>query len=91
MVRKSGNYIFILLAFTLAVNAQEELKYLIPPDEIVKIVDSPATPAISINPDKSAMILIERPPQVTIKYLSAPELRLQETLLECFFFKSHIL
>ena len=76
MIRKSGNYIFVLLAFTLSVNAQEELKYQMPPDEIVKIVDAPVTPVISISPDKSAMILIERSPIVTIKDLSAPELRL---------------
>jgi len=76
MVRKSSSYILILLAITLAGSAQEELKYQVPPDDIVRIVDAPVTPVISVSPDKSVIILVERPPIITIKELSAPELRL---------------
>ena len=59
-----------------AASSQESLKYQLPPDEIVKIVDAPATPMVSVSPDKSAMLIIERPPLITIRELSAEELRL---------------
>lgn len=59
-----------------AASSQESLKYQLPPDEIVKIVDALATPAVSVSPDKALMLLIERPPLITIRELSAEELRL---------------
>jgi dipeptidyl aminopeptidase/acylaminoacyl peptidase len=76
MIRKTSSYILVLFAVTLAGRAQEELKYQVPPDEIVRIIDAPVTPVISVSPDKSVIILVERPPIITIKELSAPELRL---------------
>ncbi len=59
-----------------AASSQEALKYQLPPDEIVKIVDAQATPMVSVSPDKSMMLIIERPPLITIRELSAEELRL---------------
>ena len=40
--------------------AQEALNYQLPPAEIVKIIDAPMTPAISVSPDKAKILLIER-------------------------------
>jgi dipeptidyl aminopeptidase/acylaminoacyl peptidase len=56
--------------------SQEPLKYQLPPDEIVRIVDAPATPFVSVSPDKSNIVIIERPPIITISELSLEELRL---------------
>lgn len=76
MVRKS---LIILSAFVFLIfntYAQEALKYQLPPAEIVKIVDAPQTPAISVSPDKLNILLIERPGIITIEELSAEELRI---------------
>ncbi len=76
MVRK----FFIISTATLftfiKVYAQDALKYQLPPDEIVKIVDAPPTPSVSVSPDKSCMIIIERPGLITISDLSEEELRI---------------
>ncbi|MDP4224075.1 MAG: prolyl oligopeptidase family serine peptidase [Bacteroidota bacterium] len=56
--------------------SQEALKYQLPPDEIIKIVDAPVTPLVSVSPARTEMLVIERLPIITIKELSAPELRL---------------
>lgn len=56
--------------------AQEALNYQLPPAEIVKIVDAPMTPAISVSPDKAKILLIERSGIIDIKELSAKELRI---------------
>jgi len=56
--------------------SQVPLGYQLPPNEIVKIVDAPVTPMISVSPDKRTIGIIERPPIITIKELSAEELRL---------------
>ena len=71
--------IICLISFTLVVlklTGQGALKYQLPPDEIVKIVDAPQTPSVSISPDDSKILLIDRPDLVTIKELSAEELRI---------------
>jgi dipeptidyl aminopeptidase/acylaminoacyl peptidase len=76
MIRK----LFIITAFqitALSFNAaQEGLKYQLPPAEIVKIVDAPQTPLTSVSPDKTNILLIERPGIITIEELSAEELRI---------------
>ncbi len=57
-------------------SAQGALKYKLPPDEIVKIVDAPQTPFVSVSPDNSRIILIDRPDLITIRELSQEELRI---------------
>ena len=56
--------------------AQEAEKYMLPPEAIVKIVDAPQTPAVSVSPDGTTIILIDRPGLITIKELASEELRL---------------
>jgi len=65
----------IIIAFSGA-ESQEPLKYKVPPEPIVRIVDAPTTPSVSVSPDKSNIILVEVPPIITIEELSAEELRL---------------
>ena len=49
--------------------SQEPLKYQMPPDDIVKIVDAPSTPVVSVSPDGSVIVVIDRPPIITMKEL----------------------
>jgi dipeptidyl aminopeptidase/acylaminoacyl peptidase len=67
-----SGFVFILYNSS----AQEALKYQLPPAEIVKIVDAPQSPLVSVSPDKSNIILIERSGIITIEELSAEELRI---------------
>lgn len=71
--------LFVLtLVFTVvsAVNSQEPLKYQMPPGEIVRIVDAPVTPVISVSPGKQNILIIERSPIITMRELSNEELRI---------------
>jgi dipeptidyl aminopeptidase/acylaminoacyl peptidase len=76
MIRKSVLLVSALILFTLNPRAQVALKYQLPPSEIVKIVDAAPTPAISISPDKTNILIIERPGNITISELSAEEFRI---------------
>jgi dipeptidyl aminopeptidase/acylaminoacyl peptidase len=76
MIKKSFAILSAVLCFTLKFYGQEPLKYMLPPAEIVKIVDAPLTPSVSVSPDKTSIILIERSAIITIEELSAEELKL---------------
>jgi len=76
MVRKSLIILSSVVFFGIAASAQEALKYQLPPAEIVKIVDAAPTPAISISPDKTNIVIIERAGNITIAELSAEEFRI---------------
>jgi hypothetical protein len=76
MVKKSFSVTLLFITVSIASVSQEALKYQMPPDEIVRIVDAPVTPVVSVSPDKKNILLIERPPIITISELSAEELRL---------------
>jgi len=66
----------LIAVISIGVYSQEALKYKLPPAEIIKIVDAPVTPFVSVSPDKKNMLIIERSPIITISELSAEELRL---------------
>ena len=76
MVKKSFSVTLLFITVSIASVSQEALKYQLPPDEIVRIVDAPVTPMVSVSPGKTNILLIERPPIITISELSAEELRL---------------
>jgi dipeptidyl aminopeptidase/acylaminoacyl peptidase len=68
-----------LLLFVVPLTAQEPpapSEYQRPPAELARLVDAPLTPAVSVSPDRSTLLLMERPPLPTIAQLSEPELRL---------------
>ena len=70
-------FIAVIQILVLSVaTAQEALKYQLPPAEIVKIVDAPQIPLVSVSPDKTSIVLVERPGIITIKELSAEEYRI---------------
>lgn len=76
MIRKIFLTSIASTAIIIVASSQEPLKYQLPPDEIVRIVDAPVTPLISVSPDKATIALVERAPIITINELSADELRL---------------
>ncbi|MDX1396357.1 MAG: prolyl oligopeptidase family serine peptidase [Gemmatimonadota bacterium] len=50
--------------------------YQVPAAELVALVDAPATPGVSLSPDRSLMLLSERPELPSLAEVSAPELRI---------------
>ncbi len=53
-----------------------ELVYQLPPEELMKLVDAPATPSVDLGPDRSTLMIYERHSLLDIDILSQPELRL---------------
>lgn len=56
--------------------SQEGTPYMLPPDGILSIVDAPATPSLSIQPQGDVMLLLDNPSMSGIDELAAAELRL---------------
>lgn len=70
-------WIFIFLfGTTSVVQAQENITYQRPPDDIAQLVEAPLIPAITISPDKNWMLLLDRSDYPSIEELSRPELRI---------------
>lgn len=65
---------FALLLPVLPLPAQEG--YRMPDPALVELVDAPLTPALSLSPDRTRVLLLERAPVPTIADLAAPEVRL---------------
>ena len=60
----------------LAVPATAQQPYMDPPAPIGRILDAPGTPLVSVAPDRTRLLLLERSGLPSIAELSAPELRL---------------
>ncbi|WP_164682514.1 S9 family peptidase [Cyclonatronum proteinivorum] len=54
----------------------DDAVYQMPPEEVVAIVDAPATPAVSLSPNREYMMLMHRAGLPGIIELAQPELRL---------------
>ncbi|MFN4079977.1 MAG: prolyl oligopeptidase family serine peptidase [Saprospiraceae bacterium] len=67
--------LFAIMSTALSV-AQTPLTYQTPPPEIARLVDAPATPGVSVSPDRSALLLLEQPGYPPIGEVAQPELRL---------------
>ena len=50
--------------------------YQMPPEALAHLVDAPTTPAVSLSPDHTHMLLMHRPSLPSIAELAEPELRL---------------
>jgi len=66
-------YIFII---GLPINAQIDINYQVPPEEMLKLVDAPLTPAVWISPDGDWMLLLGQPSLPSIEEIAQPELRI---------------
>ncbi len=76
MQKKFFLILFLISGMLPALRSQESLKYQLPPGEIVRIVDAPATPVVSVSPDKLNILLIQRSSIISISEISNEELRL---------------
>lgn len=74
--RNLGATIAMIVAATLATAAKGQVEYRLPPAEIVKVLDAPPTPLVSLSPDRSRMLLISRQTLPPIADLARPMLRL---------------
>jgi dipeptidyl aminopeptidase/acylaminoacyl peptidase len=68
--------LFLTLFVCFAAFPQDNLGYQRPPDAIAKLVEAPLTPAVTLSPDKSWMVLMDRADYPSIEELSRPELRI---------------
>ncbi len=71
-----GSTILVLASLLVALPAAGQDTYQTPPPELAALVDAPITPGVSLSPDASLMLLMERPSLPSIAEVSAPELRL---------------
>ncbi|NNE47180.1 MAG: S9 family peptidase [Rhodothermales bacterium] len=67
-------FVVCLVAGTIDAVAQDV--YQQPPDALAALVDAPTTPAVSLSPDRSHLLLMHRPNLPSIAEVAAPELRL---------------
>jgi dipeptidyl aminopeptidase/acylaminoacyl peptidase len=63
-----------VLAAPAALTAQTGYRQ--PPAPIAQVLDAPATPTVAVSPDRSTLLLLDRPGLPPIAEVSAPELRL---------------
>ncbi|NJN42397.1 MAG: S9 family peptidase [Flammeovirgaceae bacterium] len=69
--------IWILLILTgFIAQAQENIPYQRPPEEIARLLEAPLTPLVTFSPDKNWMVLLDRSDFPSIEELSRPELRI---------------
>ncbi|NNF58845.1 MAG: S9 family peptidase, partial [Rhodothermaceae bacterium] len=71
--------LFSLLLMGLFISPQSVLAqegYQTPPPALAKLADAPATPGVSLSPDRTMMLLMEQPSLPSIAELSQPEMRL---------------
>jgi hypothetical protein len=71
--------ITIILLFLSLGYAQTEPRYQTPTADIVKMVEAPPFPSLSVSPDGRLMVMSERPGMPSIEDLSQPMLRLAGT------------
>jgi len=64
-------YIYVIPPYSFGQSAYET-----PPETLVKLVDAPPIPAISISPDEQTILLLNRPNVPGIEDLASPELKL---------------
>lgn len=76
MIRRILLSLQVMLLLSMTAGSQEAIKYMLPPDEIVRIVDAPVTPSVLVSPDKQTILIAERQGLPTIRDLAGEEFRL---------------
>ncbi len=71
-------FLFVLLTLALSyfAKSQEQDAYMLPPEEIIELVDAPATPTMRICPLNERILFVENPGLLSLPDLAAEELRL---------------
>jgi len=73
---KLSVFSLIILIGNFQLIGQDDITYQVPPDEIVELVDAPATPSIRTSPGNNKMLYIEDPGLFNLEDLAGEELRL---------------
>jgi dipeptidyl aminopeptidase/acylaminoacyl peptidase len=75
---KKPVYSFLFLLTFLCFHAVAQLPggYMLPPQEIIDLVDAPSTPSMSISPDNSVILLTDSPELPSIEEMAMEEYRL---------------
>ena len=66
----------LLSAVVLAPSATAQQRYQDPPQPIARILDTPPLPLVTVSPDRSTLLLVERTALPSIEEVAGPELRL---------------
>lgn len=66
----------LLALFAVVAPLAAQTGYQQPPAAVAQVLDAPATPTVLTSPDRSLLILLERPGLPSIAEISAPEYRL---------------
>ena len=66
----------LLQISTTTARAQQETGYLLPPPEILDLLDAPAAPQVVVSPTGDTIALLERPSMPPLSELAQPMLRL---------------
>ncbi|MBK9292309.1 MAG: S9 family peptidase [Bacteroidetes bacterium] len=74
-------YPYALLVAAMAIiflsgGIRAQITYQMPPDEIVDLVDAPATPGVMLSPKADRFLVVQYPGLASVDELAAPELRL---------------
>ena len=68
--------VFLISLFLIPGNLFAQIKYQLPPQEIIELVDAPSTPSMIISPNNQTVLLIANPDLPGIEDLAAREYRL---------------
>ncbi|MEZ5362427.1 MAG: hypothetical protein R2748_08845 [Bryobacterales bacterium] len=68
--------LLVSISLSLLALHAEEPEYRMPPEALAALVDAPRTPAVSLSPDKTTLLILEHHGLPSIEELSRPELRL---------------
>ena len=65
-----------LITLLMPLTASGQITYQNPPNMLAKLVDAPPIPGLSVSPDETRFVLLNRPSVPSLEDLAAPELRL---------------
>ncbi len=69
-------FLISILFFQFSPTFSIDLKYQLPPKELIDIVDAPPTPSVSLSPDNEWLLILSRPNLPSIEEIAQPELRI---------------
>ena len=76
MLRFYSFLLLILIFIVISTSSFGQTTYKTPPETLVKLVDAPPIPGISLSPDENTILLLQRPSVPGIEDLATPELKL---------------
>lgn len=68
--------VVVLVGVTFTVSSQKLTRYMLPPKELVEIIDAPSAPTLIISPDRKCLLFAKPQEMPDIQELAQPELKL---------------